>query len=293
VSLDEVVEMTEYTQSICGNCSDVIWGNGIDESLGDEISVTLIATGFESNARTEDRRPKTEDRRPKTEVCVTSAPAEVSTHRTVHQLNETAAPVDTPATEPVKEAPVAAQPTPQPAPEVPAAPETHDETPHYVVHKLDEKDESFHFENPVFKHEPTPANGPVSVTPQPEPTPSEKVFDNPFANSRDDDEGFEFSNFHSNDFAAQEAPVETTTLVMETPKAKTYDPKEELKRNRLRALSLNFKTQKGLEELERQPAYMRRDMNYEEIVPEEEVSRYASTSKGISSENSFLHDNVD
>ena len=31
----------------------------------------------------------------------------------------------------------------------------------------------------------------------------------------------------------------------------------------------------------------------EEIVPEEEVSRYASTSKGISSENSFLHDNVD
>ena len=77
------------------------------------------------------------------------------------------------------------------------------------------------------------------------------------------------------------------------PKAKPYDPKEELKRNRLRALSLNFKTQKGLEELERQPAYMRRDNNYEEIEPEDEVSRYSTTGKGISSENSFLHDNVD
>ena len=59
------------------------------------------------------------------------------------------------------------------------------------------------------------------------------------------------------------------------------------------ALSLNFKTQKGLEELERQPAYMRRDTNYEEIEAEEEVSQYSATSQGISTENSFLHKGVD
>ena len=63
VSLDEVVEITEYVQNICGNCSDVIWGNGVDESLGEDISVTLIATGFESRKKTEDRREKIEDRR--------------------------------------------------------------------------------------------------------------------------------------------------------------------------------------------------------------------------------------
>ena len=293
VSLDEVVEMTEYTQSICGNCSDVIWGNGIDESLGDEISVTLIATGFESNAKTEDRRPKIEDRRQKPEMCAPVATPEVPQHRTVHQLNETDAPAEAKA----DPAPVVEpQPLMQPSPtalETPAAPESVDEPHHYVVHSLDEKDDRFNFEAPAFKPEAKPVSEPVSAAPQPEPTPTVKVFDNPFADRRDDDDSFEFSNFRSNEYAAQEAHEETATLVMETPKTKAYDPKEELKRNRLRALSLNFKTQKGLEELERQPAYMRRDMNYEESIPEEEVSRYASTSKGISSENSFLHDNVD
>ena len=300
VSLDEVVEMTEYTQSICGNCSDVIWGNGIDESLGDEISVTLIATGFESNSKPESRMPKVEAKSQKPEVCVPLTTPEVSQHRTVHQLNETQAPAEAKA-EPAPTAPVASQPAAQPAsqpvaqplPETPSVTEVHNETPHPVVHTLDEKDDRFTFEAPAFKPEPAPVSEPVSVTPQPEPTPSVKVFDNPFVTNHDDDEGFEFSNYRSNGFAAQEAPTEAATMVIESPKTKAYDPKEELKRNRLRALSLNFKTQKGLEELERQPAYMRRDMNYEETIPEEEVSRYASTGKGISSENSFLHDNVD
>ena len=153
-----------------------------------------------------------------------------------------------------------------------------------VVHSLNESQETLRFDAPVFKHE--------------EPsTPSVKVFDNPFNNQNDDD-SFEISNLSvttTGDTTAntQHETMEVETLVMDEPKEKAYDPKEELKRNRLRALSLNFKTQKGLEELERQPAYMRRDMNYEEIVVEEEVSQYSASSKGISSENSFLHKNVD
>ena len=87
--------------------------------------------------------------------------------------------------------------------------------------------------------------------------------------------------------------AEVETVVIEEPKEKPYDPKEELKRNRLRALSLNFKTQKGLEELEREPAYMRRNKDYEELEIEDEVSEYSSTGTGISEENSFLHKNVD
>ena len=283
VSLDEVVEMTEYTQSICGNCSDVIWGNGIDESLGDAISVTLIATGFESNQRQEVRRQKTEVRRQEAEVRnqETETPSE---HRIVHSLNEMDKVTET-APEPMKET--------KPIVEEKPVQEVQPETPHVVVHSLDEIEDPFPFNIPAPKNETTPVSEPVNNTPVPEPTPTVKVFDNPFSMSRDDDEGYEFSSQHNNSLAAQETQVETSTIVLEEPKAKPYDPKEELKRNRLRALSLNFKTQKGLEELERQPAYMRRDSNYEEIIPEEEVSRYSSTSKGISTENSFLHDNVD
>src|SRR5690554_5195359 len=46
VSMDEIDEITEYIQAEAGNTADIIWGNGVDESLGNKISVTIIATGF-------------------------------------------------------------------------------------------------------------------------------------------------------------------------------------------------------------------------------------------------------
>lgn len=294
VSLDEVVEITEYTQSICGNCSDVIWGNGVDESLGDEISVTLIATGFESNKKAEDRRQETEGRRQETEDR--RQKAEDGT-KTKHELYDNK-PERTcePVIPTVNSTP---DNTPQPAPQNDEQPaESH--KPGIVIHSLDEIDNPTPIETPNFHttQQSQPAqpviHETVTSTTQPEPTPTVRVFDNPFSSHNDDDESFEISN-HSSVASVQKQTAEVETMVMDEPKPqnKTIDPKEELKRNRLRALSLNFKTQKGLEELERQPAYMRVNKNYEEIEPEDEVSRYSTTAKGISSENSFLHDNVD
>lgn len=46
VSMDEITEITDYIQTEAGSSADIIWGNGIDESLGNNISVTIIATGF-------------------------------------------------------------------------------------------------------------------------------------------------------------------------------------------------------------------------------------------------------
>ena len=46
VSMDEIDEITDYIQNESGNTADIIWGNGVDESLGNKISVTIIATGF-------------------------------------------------------------------------------------------------------------------------------------------------------------------------------------------------------------------------------------------------------
>lgn len=50
VTMDEVSEMTDYIQQSAGLEADIIWGTGIDESLGSKLSVTLIATGFDSQA---------------------------------------------------------------------------------------------------------------------------------------------------------------------------------------------------------------------------------------------------
>src|SRR6201996_1589096 len=57
VTMDEVSVITDYIQEEAGLAADLIWGNCIDESLGDKLSVTIIATGFQ----TKDEREKTKD----------------------------------------------------------------------------------------------------------------------------------------------------------------------------------------------------------------------------------------
>jgi cell division protein FtsZ len=47
VSMDEVSEITDYIQDEAGMDADVIWGNGVDESLADQLSITVVATGFD------------------------------------------------------------------------------------------------------------------------------------------------------------------------------------------------------------------------------------------------------
>lgn len=48
ITMDEVGEITEYIQQEAGFETDLIWGSCVDDSLNDQISVTLIATGFGS-----------------------------------------------------------------------------------------------------------------------------------------------------------------------------------------------------------------------------------------------------
>lgn len=46
ITMDEIDEITDYIQNEAGYTAELIWGNGSDESLGDKVSVTVIATGF-------------------------------------------------------------------------------------------------------------------------------------------------------------------------------------------------------------------------------------------------------
>ena len=50
IKMDEITEITEYVHQECGGDfeADVIWGNGKDESLGNKIGITIIATGFDT-----------------------------------------------------------------------------------------------------------------------------------------------------------------------------------------------------------------------------------------------------
>lgn len=47
VTLDEVDQISNYVRDATGNDTDIIFGTSVDETLGDKISITIIATGFE------------------------------------------------------------------------------------------------------------------------------------------------------------------------------------------------------------------------------------------------------
>ena len=320
VSLDEVDEILEIAQNACGNNSDVIWGNGTDESLGEALSVTLIATGFNHDAKpysavlAEKQAPETtaqpkkvydlsgkmkEDEAPvsakpanlavgsvaATEVETTFPKEEQHEEKTVHSLFSTAEPkavepIETP-TEPIESKVVEPVETPT-EPVKPKVPESVEEP----TEPIDDE--------PLFEPtiEPTPA--PIQETPHTvhyeEERPVVRVFDNPFRSGNNDDESFEITSRIITKEEVQ-ARAEQEVAVLEAKKAKETDPKELLKKQRLRALSMNFRTARGLEELENQPAYLRRNVDISHA--DEGLSEYSASQNGISGENSYLHKNVD
>lgn len=56
VTMAEVGEITDYVQEEAGYGTNIIWGNCQDESLGEQLNVTLIATGFKSTRTTESKK---------------------------------------------------------------------------------------------------------------------------------------------------------------------------------------------------------------------------------------------
>lgn len=48
ITMDEMGEITDFiTDKTGSNATNVIWGTGYDDNLGDKVKITLIATGFE------------------------------------------------------------------------------------------------------------------------------------------------------------------------------------------------------------------------------------------------------
>ena len=52
LEMDELTEITEYIQDKAGQDAEMIFGHGVDETLGQSIRVTVIATGFAREAHT-------------------------------------------------------------------------------------------------------------------------------------------------------------------------------------------------------------------------------------------------
>ena len=314
VSLDEVDEILEIAQNACGNNSDVIWGNGTDESLGEALSVTLIATGFNHDAKpyssvlAEKQTPANPAQpkkvydlsgKVKDEDPAPAQPANLAVGSVAANEVETVYPKEE-VTPKHEEKTVHSLSEPEPTDAMAAEPK-HEELKPVEETKLQEEvvatnEDIVEDDTPLFEptSEPTPT-APIQETPQSsrydDERPVVRVFDNPFSSSNSDDEGFEITSRIITQEEVQ-ARTEQEIAVLEAKKAKETDPKEQLKKQRLRALSMNFRTTRGLEELENQPAYLRRNVEISQS-DESDLSHYSTSQSGISSETSFLHDNVD
>lgn len=117
ITLEETYLITEYIQTRSGNNADIIWGAGTDEALGQDIEVTIIATGFDI-----DTLPQSFDR-------MTSSPLQARIDSSVLQEDvpagdEVPAEEETPAAEvPRRHGPFAPRPRWTPPTENPAAPQ--------------------------------------------------------------------------------------------------------------------------------------------------------------------------
>ncbi len=309
VMMDEIAEITDYIQDEAGSTAEIIWGTGMDETLGDNISVTLIATGFKTSMQV-------------------GADLEAKPAKIVHELKRD---------EPVQKVVMPLiDPTPVVAEEVPVVLETP------IVESAVEEVESleevlFEVEEEVVAE--VPSTEQVTITfdlPVAQVEQEQEVLG--VTEESELPQGWEIKTIDLSAPVVQEfeenTPVVAKKLyeeevfespVLESPKASVQeepsvlsslrreeqsnslelDTEEQMRQSqerimRLKALSYRMKTPSGISELENEPAYKRKSVNLEKIPHSSEnpVSRYVlkqdeQEGPEIRPNNSFLHDNVD
>lgn len=283
IQMDEVVEITDYIQDASGGTADVIWGHGQDPSLGAEISVTIIATGFKSKSDfgySFDKKPekkflKLEEDKPlftPKPILTKSVLSEPSTDWNVSERREDGG--------------------------------------------LDFKSESEKDQEPFLKQSDTGADSYSNPTETAQRTIEFDLVESPTKETNhysSANSGLDFEPYMKKvDSNTMPTSVFNTTSTPNVPTEKstsisTHEQQEIMRErvNRLKELSLKLKAPSGLAELENEPAYKRRKIQLDETPNSSEtsMSRYTLSEDedpmtgekryNIRENNSFLHDNVD
>ena len=291
ILMDEIMEITDYIQESAGQTAEVIWGYGTDPNLGEDLCVTVIATGFDSaglnptTGKTEPIKHVLDDNNATVEANVppvvpnTDQEPFIKTKQTDDVVDQNRWDVSIPQKELFPNNDVT---------DVPAR-ESLDSLPEDTL-KLSETESEVGNDNPTE----TTKEGFViyNLDDMPEPadlTPSNT--DTP---------------------ATPEPPVADEPFVAETPTAQpSATPSKEVFAERQRQIAKNlaeFKTKLNLPgriaDLENEPAYKRRNVSIDDtpISSESQVSRLRLNEETdehgerrieLRNDNPFLHDNVD
>lgn len=296
VTMDEVAIITDYIQEKAGLTADLIWGNCIDQNLDEELSVTIIATGFQTS---EERVKEKENEK----IALPLIPNETAATPFIKPVVQNQF-VEKPASTTPFAQPLTTEPSPSVKPAAPQvdlfstgssapkdAPTNTAEKNTVIRHTLDLQEESH--EEPVEKEDDNQFGFELKTSPSVFEFKLPTVFDNYQSEEQSPKEEpvNSFDNYPANEPAANEVKEEVN---FEDQLLKT---KERILR--LKELSMKLKSSNGLQELENEPAYKRKQKPLEDVPhsSDSQVSRFTLSfddgNTEIRSNNSFLHDNVD
>lgn len=240
VTMDEIGEITDYIQEEAGQTAEIIWGYNINDILGDNISITIIATGFKT----------------KQEIGV----EQKNNERIVHDLAN-----DSNSMRLEK---------PQPVEIINEEEEISQESSSMepvLIRKSENSEEQISFE---FEIGNSSNNQPI-------------IF-NLEEDSKDRDTSDKTSAVHPVDKESKEDPID---IQLQRSKERIMKLKE---------LSLKIKSPSGIADLEKEPAYKRKNIKLDATTPasQSDVSRFTLSEDEekkpeIRPNNSFLHDKVD
>jgi cell division protein FtsZ len=264
VLMDEITEITDFIQDEAGSTADVIWGHGFDPSLGDKLSVTLIATGFKSNhpisgfEKAPERTVVTLDLEQKNEIkeqlsSPTQSTPFINAVEVKAQIEEPFMKTE-PKQESVQDELIASV---SPSVELPIS---------KIEEAPVEKQESLEFSWQIQDVQAEPKKEAVIV-----------------------------HHLEDDSQVKMELDNQSTRSVL-SPEEQQRKTQERM--SRIQDLTIKLKKSEGIAEFENEPAYVRRNIQLDNSKPstEESFSRFGlaeEDNKGVLRSNNFLHDNVD
>jgi cell division protein FtsZ len=273
VTMDEVAIITDYIQDKAGLSADLIWGNCIDENLGDKLSVTIIATGFQ----TTEQRAKDKQNVKKISLLT---PEDSPLVKPLEPVNSFMEPKTVASNEPVMKL----------KEDIKQSDLFGDM---YSGNRGRQTEEA---ESPMIRHTLIEEESPAEAKQEAGSDFELKVSETDFV--------FETPKSNYVEPAAQVQPEEVAEPGLDDDKSdeSIADQLQKSKERimRLKDLSMKLRTTNGLQEMENEPAYKRKQMQLQQVQhsSESQVSRFtlSNDEEGgteIRPNNSFLHDNVD
>lgn len=287
VLMDEITEITDYIQDAAGSTADVIWGHAKDESLGEKLCVTVIATGFNQKIGVD-----LEERMPEKKYH-TLGDGDSHTQRpiTARVDSPTAHQAPPPSEEPQEkiEEPYLRQPEePTIEPQQSTISFEQDETDEPYLKRPETSEPAAHedrTEQAREQEEPAEEDRPKKVYTLDDELPAEEDMPVSMPHRTEAEDG-QREKLYSPARMSREEMQQMTNQRM----------------HRIKELTVRLKTPSGLTDLEVEPAYKRRNIRLNDTPhsSESQVSRYTLGDDGdnegrseLRSNNSFLHDNVD